>query len=180
MKQYTKWASREYALAPRLLATLPAGIVLGFLIPYALISLVPRLDDFFNLPLVAWGVVNVVLGIILVVVGLFYGMWSNATQIMKAKGTPLPVMPTQILLVSGPFRHCRNPMTFGTICLYLGISVVVGSISSIVVVCIFGALLLTYIKLVEEHELEARFGQAYIVYKAKTPFIIPKPWSRKS
>ena len=180
MKIFVKWASREYGLAPRVITLLLAGALFIFFIPYALISLAPQLDSTFQLPKVSFGVVNVILGIILMVVGLFYGLWSNYAEIMRAGGTPVPVIPTQTLLVSGPFRQCRNPMTFGTICLYLGISVVVGSISSIVVVCIFGALLLTYIKLVEEHELEARFGQAYIVYKAKTPFIIPKPWSRKS
>ena len=33
---------------------------------------------------------------------------------------------------------------------------------------------LIYIKLVEERELEARFGEAYIAYKKSTPFIAPK------
>ena len=178
MKQFIQWASREYALAPRLMATLLAGVLFVFLIPYALTSLVPRLDGLFNLPLLSLGAVNAILGIILVVVGLFYALWSNATQLTRARGTPLPVMPTQTLLVSGPFRHCRNPMAFGAISLYLGISFVVGSISSVLVVGIFAALLLTYIKLVEERELEARFGRAYLEYKGKTAFIIPRPWAR--
>jgi protein-S-isoprenylcysteine O-methyltransferase Ste14 len=65
-------------------------------------------------------------------------------------------------------------MTFGTVCLYLGIAITIGSLSSIAVVLLFGALLLTYIKLVEERELEARFGQEYLVYKDGTPFIIPR------
>ena len=83
------------------------------------------------------------------------------------------MMPTQKLLVSGPFKQCRNPMTFGTICLYLGVGIIIGSLSSIAVVLLFGGLLLTYIKLVEERELAARFGQEYLDYKSNTPFIIP-------
>jgi len=37
----------------------------------------------------------------------------------------------------------------------------------------------TYIKLVEEKELEARFGEEYREYKRKTPFLIPKIWKIK-
>lgn len=34
--------------------------------------------------------------------------------------------------------------------------------------------LLTYIKRIEEKELEARFKQEYIKYKEKVPFIVPR------
>jgi protein-S-isoprenylcysteine O-methyltransferase Ste14 len=113
------------------------------------------------------------------VTGAIYAFWSIISQIDLARGTPLPMMPTQKLLVSGPFKQCRNPMTFGTIFLYLGIGIIIGSLSSIAVVILFGALLLIYIKLVEERELEARFGQEYMVYKATTPFILPRISSRR-
>ncbi len=33
---------------------------------------------------------------------------------------------------------------------------------------------LVYIRLVEERELEARFGEVYLLYKKSTPFIVPK------
>jgi len=39
---------------------------------------------------------------------------------------------------------------------------------------LFTALIIAYVKLVEEKELEARFGEKYIRYKKKTPFLIPK------
>jgi hypothetical protein len=35
-------------------------------------------------------------------------------------------------------------------------------------------LLLAYIKLFEERELEARFGPEYVEYKRTTPFLIPR------
>ncbi len=178
MNLFVRWSKKEYGLAPRVITLLLAGALFIFLIPYTLISLAPRLDFTLQLPTLSFGVVNFVLGIIMIVVGLFYGLWSNLAEIMRAGGTPVPVIPTQTLLVSGPFHHCRNPMTFGTITLYLGIGVLVGSISSILVVCIFAALLLTYLKTVEEKELALRFGNAYLEYKAKTPFIIPRPWRK--
>jgi protein-S-isoprenylcysteine O-methyltransferase Ste14 len=179
MRQFTKWASREYAFAPRLLVTLFAGILFVLLIPYTLIYYVPQLDSLFSLPSLFYGIANYILGIFLVGVGATYGFWSIISQLNRAGGTPLPMMATQTLLVSGPFKQCRNPMTFGTILLYFGIGILIGSISSMIIVIVFAALLLTYIKLVEERELATRFGQEYLVYKAATPFIIPKIFTQK-
>ena len=49
----------------------------------------------------------------------------------------------------------------------------IGSYTSLLFVVLFGLILLTYIKLVEEKELALRFGQEYLDYKKDTPFIIP-------
>ena len=38
---------------------------------------------------------------------------------------------------------------------------------------IFAAMLISYLKIIEEKELQMRFGDEYIEYKKKTPFIIP-------
>jgi len=38
---------------------------------------------------------------------------------------------------------------------------------------LFAALLIAYLKLVEEKELQLRFGSEYVEYKQKTPFMIP-------
>jgi protein-S-isoprenylcysteine O-methyltransferase Ste14 len=70
-------------------------------------------------------------------------------------------------------------MTFGTFLTYSGLSILVGSLSALLVVILFCSLLLLYIKRIEEKELEVRFGQEYVDYKASTPFIIPK-LSRKT
>ena len=39
-------------------------------------------------------------------------------------------------------------------------------------------LLILEIKLIEEKELEQRFGDVYCDYKKKTPFFIPKFWQK--
>jgi len=36
--------------------------------------------------------------------------------------------------------------------------------------------ILIYIKLIEEKELEGRFGSEYAEYKKRTPFLIPRFW----
>jgi protein-S-isoprenylcysteine O-methyltransferase Ste14 len=174
MKYYQKWANRKYSLRFRLLALLPAGLLFVFLIPYTLIVPVPRLDRLWQLPSLSFGMINLVAGVALMIVGTIYGYRSISSQLFEAHGTPIPVLSTQKLLVSGVFSQCRNPMTFGTICMYLGISILVGSIASIALVLIFAAVLLLYIKIFEERELEMRFGQEYRVYKNNTPFLIPR------
>jgi len=178
MNLFKKWADREYPLSFRILALLPAGALFVFLIPYTLIKLGPRLDLALRLPPVSLGIVNILAGAVLIAVGLFYAYGSIGSQLFQAGGTPLPVMATHKLLVSGVFKHCRNPMSFGTICLYLGITVIVGSLSSLGIVIVFSALLMLYIKKIEERELALRFGAEYAAYKASTPFIIPRGFFR--
>jgi protein-S-isoprenylcysteine O-methyltransferase Ste14 len=77
-------------------------------------------------------------------------------------------------VVQPPFTYCRNPMTLGTILGYGGIAVWLGSVSAVGIVAAVGALLLVYVRTVEEKELEARFGPAYQEYKRTTPFLLPR------
>ena len=92
-------------------------------------------------------------------------MWSVYAQFTIDRGTPIPMMPTQKLVISRPFNYCRNPMTFGTILLYLGIAIWIGSLSAVVIMILLDILLIVYIKLVEEKELYERYGEEYLEYK---------------
>jgi protein-S-isoprenylcysteine O-methyltransferase Ste14 len=65
-------------------------------------------------------------------------------------------------------------MTLGTVTAYLGIGIYAGTIAGIGIVLCFGALLVLYLKLLEEKELAERFGEAYLAYKREVPFIIPR------
>ena len=177
MKQFIKWAEKEYGLGTRILATLMAGVLFVVLIPLFLSRVGPNLDNRLGLPSIALGLPIIIVVGLLTLIGLVYALWSIVAQLDRARGTPLPMMATKKLLISGPFRHCRNPMTFGTILLYLGLGIILGSISAVIMVLVFVALLIIYIKQIEEQELEARFGEEYLSYKQKTPFLIPKIFS---
>ncbi len=179
MKNCQKWASTDHPLSTRLMAMIPAGILFLFLLPYLLVVQVPRLDPFFHLLHLFYGTVNIPLGLILILAGGFFAIWSILSQFFLAEGTPLPMLPTQKLLVSGPFRLCRNPMTLGTILAYSGVAVLVGSLSPLIVVLLFGGALLCYLKFLEEKELAERFGQEYLEYKAATPFLLPRITANK-
>jgi protein-S-isoprenylcysteine O-methyltransferase Ste14 len=179
MKRYLTWAKNEYSLRTRLLALIPAGFVFLFFFPYCLVVLLPRLDAALNLPHLYFGAINIIVGVLLLITGVIFGLGSIIQQMVQAQGTPIPVMATQKLLNNGVFKYCRNPMIFGTFCGYFGIAILVGSIASMAAVILFTLLIITYIKTIEEKELVLRFGQEYLDYKASTPFFFPGGPRRK-
>jgi protein-S-isoprenylcysteine O-methyltransferase Ste14 len=179
LKNYQKWASTDHPASTRIKALIPAGLLFLFFIPYLLVVPLPRLDPVIHLPHLYYGMVNILLGVIMILSGGFFAIWSILSQFFLAEGTPLPMLPTRKLLVRGPFRLCRNPMTLGTILAYSGVAVLVGSLSSFLFVMVFFTALLCYLKFLEEKELTERFGQEYLDYKAATPFIIPRIAARK-
>lgn len=174
MKYFKYWASRDYPLSVIIFIMLCAGGIFVFLIPWTLIVPLPHLDARLGLPSFTFGTTNIIIGCVLIAIGLFFAWGSIGAQIVKAKGTPVPLVPTHKLLVSGVFKYCRNPMIFGTLCAYTGVAVIAGTICGIICIMLFAVLLIVYVKLVEERELEMRFGQEYLDYKARTSFIIPK------
>lgn len=178
MNHFKKWAERKYTLGQRFLVLIPAGVLFVFIFPFILVKVAPALDEKLGFISIEYGLLTLLIGSILIIIGLIYAMWSISVQLFRASGTPLPIMATQRLLISGPFRQCRNPMTFGTILFYLGFSIIIGSISAIAFVLLFFCLLIFYLKFVEERELEARFGEEYNHYKAETPFLIPRIFSK--
>lgn len=158
----------------RIIATLIAGAFFVFVIPYVLSMLSGVVEKCLNITRFHLFLVNNSIGALCILIGLFFAVWSVAVQVFQVRGTPLPMMPTNKLLISGPFKYCRNPMSFGILLHYTGIAVWVGSFSMIAIVIICALLLILYIKHVEEHELERRFGQEYQDYKRTTSFMFPR------
>ncbi len=169
-------AQREYSPKRRLLAlSVEVAVFLGVL-PVALVTLSSSLDLWLHLPRLGCGPINTVIGCLSILAGFILGLWTVYVQFTVGRGTPAPVMATQKLIVRGPYEYCRNPMTLGTIVLYLGIAILIGSLSAVGLVALGAASLLVYVKLIEEKELEARFGQEYLEYKQRTPFLFPHFW----
>jgi len=156
------------------------GLVIGGLIfivgiPFILIVVSSYIDARLNLRHPVPEPFNLDIAIILIVLGLLLVAWSGFVQLKVGRGTPIPKVPTQRLVITGPYRLCRNPMLLGSVIYYLGISSWLNSLSAMMLTALFLLLSVVYIKLVEEKELEARFGEDYREYKRRTSFLIPRP-----
>jgi protein-S-isoprenylcysteine O-methyltransferase Ste14 len=155
---------------------MPLGLLFVMLLP-ALLILTSQVDLALKIPRFYCYPINPIITAMLIVTGLIFAFWSNKAVFVDGEGTPAPMMATQHLIITGPFKYCRNPMALGTILIYLGVVVYLGSLSSLLLLMILTGALLTYIKRIEEKELEVRFKQEYIKYKELVPFIIP--WKRR-
>ena len=65
-------------------------------------------------------------------------------------------------------------MWFGALSTYLGLAIASGLAWGVAIVAALVIPVVLYHARIEERELEARFGQAYLEYGARTPFMIPR------
>jgi protein-S-isoprenylcysteine O-methyltransferase Ste14 len=115
--------------------------------------------------------------VLCIAAGLAFAGWTVFTQLSTGKGTPVPIAPPQKLIVTGPYKLCRNPIQLGVNVYYLGLGTFFGSFAIGITMFVVGLILgSAYHKLVEEKELMAKFGREYEEYRSKTPFLIPKLW----
>jgi protein-S-isoprenylcysteine O-methyltransferase Ste14 len=172
-----KQAGREYQPRQRLMALAFEAVFFLFILPFLLIRLGAAVDRWMGWQAIWHPPFNAVLGGLAMLGGWLFAMWSIYIQFTIGRGTPVPLMATQKLIIQPPYTYCRNPMALGTFVALLGLAAVVGSIGACLAVLAFAALLLTYIRLGEEQEMVSRFGQEYLDYRERTPFLIPR-WRR--
>jgi protein-S-isoprenylcysteine O-methyltransferase Ste14 len=167
---------REYGSNQRLAALAVEAVFFIGILPLALLLLGGLLDRWLGWPKLVLPPISAIVGALLIATGWGFGIWSVYVQFTLGRGTPVPLMATQKLIVQPPYSYCRNPMALGAIVLYLGVSVAAGSPGAALLWLLGAAALLTYIRLAEEKEMVARFGEEYLAYRRRTPFIIPKLW----
>ena len=117
---------------------------------------------------------SVTASIVCFVLGIPWMLSAVLWQLFRGKGTPVPVVPTKHFLQNGPYRYVRNPMILGFFLYLLGWAFLFNKGGSLLAAAVAIAFLLAEIKIIEEPELETRFGDAYREYKKEIPFIIPK------
>ena len=85
-----------------------------------------------------------------------------------------PIAATQKLVTTGPYAHSRNPLVVSTFSVYWGVGIIIGSLVFIILTSFFFLVMVVVIALFEEKSLERRFGREYLLYRQKTPFMIPR------
>ncbi|MFT7614245.1 MAG: protein-S-isoprenylcysteine O-methyltransferase Ste14 [Parvicellaceae bacterium] len=102
------------------------------------------------------------------------GVWSAITMAIIGKGTPLPTDGPQKLVIKGPYRLVRNPMAVAGIMQGICVGVFLGS-WIVIVYSISGVIVWhLFVRPAEEKDLEVRFKEDYVKYKAKVRCWIPK------
>jgi protein-S-isoprenylcysteine O-methyltransferase Ste14 len=119
-------------------------------------------------------VLVVVVGAMLILAGLRLAIETIALFGKEGEGTLAPWDPTRKLVVRGPYRRVRNPMITGVGLVLLGEAAILGSPAILIVLGIFALANLTYIPLIEEPDLVARFGAEYEEYRRTVPRWIPR------
>jgi protein-S-isoprenylcysteine O-methyltransferase Ste14 len=125
-----------------------------------------------------WNALHILLGCGFVGLGVLLMATSIALLHRVGMGTLAPWDPTGRLVVLGIYQHVRNPMISGVFFILLGEVLIFDSFPLLVWFCIFLALNLVYIPIVEEPGLERRFGKDYEHYERNVPRWIPRlrPW----
>jgi protein-S-isoprenylcysteine O-methyltransferase Ste14 len=101
------------------------------------------------------------------VAGIALMIWGLAT-LYRARTNVWPHKGADRLITHGPFRFRRNPIYMGEILILLGLAQATLNIWLVVMAPVFALAILGLAILPEERHLEARFGEDYLDYKART------------
>ncbi len=92
----------------------------------------------------------------------------------RGRGTPAPVYPTERLVVTGLYRHVRNPMYVGVVALVLGQALMFGETDLLVYAAVLWLGFHLFVLLYEEPTLRARYGPEYEAFRQAVPRWIPR------
>ena len=125
----------------------------------------------------AWRVAQA-LGLLLIVVGLIAVVHAFA-QFAKAGGTPMPLAPTQRLVVNGFNRYVRNPMYVGLLITILGQALLFGSLWLVLYAICAWIITASFVRWYEEPTLARTYGNEYEAYRRSVPAWLPRwhPWT---
>jgi protein-S-isoprenylcysteine O-methyltransferase Ste14 len=151
-----------------------------FFLPVMVMVIVPALLVFGGGINWAWGLSALWFWVVAFLSGMgaVIGFWLFAQTVPLlvrcGQGTLAPWDPPRRLVVRGIYRHVRNPMISGVICVLSGETLLFGSIALLGWFLFFALANVLYIPRVEEHGLEERFGADYVLYKKNVPRWIPR------
>ena len=128
------------------------GVALNFIVPFAL----PH--GTLRQALIPIGILLILLGLYLIVLARReFARYNQPTD---------PGQPTSTVIKSGVFAISRNPLYLGAVLIFLGISLAINNLWTLVTLLI-SIMLCHYVLIVpEEKYLAAKFGKAYQDYTA--------------
>ena len=173
-----RWAEFIYRVATtrnklKIVLT-PVGITFWVGSSVLLVFVSLWLDKFLPVKLALAVPTNILLSVPVLIIGATLCLWT-IYGFFKARGSPVPINPPQRLVTTGLYSWVRNPMLLGWIIMLFGVGILLNSISLIFIFTpLFILLNVLYLKVVEEKEMEKKFGQEYVKYKESVPMFIPR------
>lgn len=151
----------------------------SFILPVIVLIIVPLCieKDITIKPLPAF-----IIGVIIVVIGLYAITMTVSSIIRIGKGTLAPWSPSIHLVIGGMYGYVRNPMIIGVLTVLIGESIAIVSYKIFVWALCFFVINNIFFLIYEEPNLEKKFGDEYREYKKNVPRWIPrlKPFKSNS
>jgi len=158
----------------RVFAVLESALFL-VLVPGTVVGLVPWWISRWRVepPLAGFAPVRL-LGALLVAVGVAVLLDSTARFALQGLGTPAPVLPTRHLVVTGLYRHVRNPMYVAVVSAIAGQGLILGNLRVLGYAALVWLGFHLFVLLYEEPVLRATFGAEYEAFRAAVPRWVPR------
>jgi protein-S-isoprenylcysteine O-methyltransferase Ste14 len=147
--------------------------------PGTVLGIIPWLITRWELPDVGPGA-QLLRGVCVLLIGVgLVPLVHVFAQFVKAGGTPVPVAPTQQLVVTGFNRFVRNPIYVALIVVVLGQALLFGSLGLVAYAVVIWVVTASFVQVYEEPTLARQFGREYEAYRNNVRAWIPRlhPWT---
>ena len=133
----------------------------------------------FRLPAGPLDWLSIVAGVLFFAAGLVLFVSTVFLFATRGRGTLAPWDPPSRLVIAGPYRYVRNPMITGVILIIIAESLIFRSLPLAEWAAGFLLLNAIHFPLIEEPQLERRFGEQYRRYKRHVGRFVPRirPWN---
>lgn len=121
---------------------------------------------------------NQTTGWVLIVVGLVPLLESILRFVFVGRGTLMPAVPTEHLVVSGLYRFVRNPMYVGVLTALAGETLLFWSRHMVIELTVAAAVMDIFVRFYEEPKLMRTYGNEYRIYRQNVGRWFPRltPW----
>lgn len=121
-----------------------------------------------------------VAGALLVVPAVWLVVSAFVRFAVDGLGTPAPIAPPKHLVVTGVYRHVRNPMYVAVVAAILGQAAILGSWPLVAYAAVVLAAFAKFVAFHEQPALRRTFGTEYDEYSANVPPWLPRlrPWTQ--
>ncbi|KAA6460217.1 isoprenylcysteine carboxyl methyltransferase [Acidobacteria bacterium AB60] len=121
---------------------------------------------------------NEVIGWLLIGLGVIPLLESISRFVVVGRGSLVPTVPTENLVVSGLYRFVRNPMYVGVGMGLAGEALLFWSTSIVIELAVSVAIMDIFVRFYEEPKLTRTYGESYRRYRRNVRRWVPRltPW----